>query len=124
MEPWLQAVIVSATTVLASSGFWAFVLKKSTSKTATTRLLMGLAYDKIAQVGLNHIERGWITKDEYEDFRKYLYEPYSELGGNGVSERIMAEVTALPLRTFNERYSQIVKIQTQTRSDDGDASFE
>jgi hypothetical protein len=101
--PWIQAAIVSIGSIIASSGFWAFIQKRDASKSATARLLMGLAYDKIAQLGLNYIERGWITKDEYEEFRKYLYEPYRDLGGNGVAERIMVAVAELPLKHQNQR---------------------
>lgn len=59
---------------------------------------MGLAYDKLTYLGLKHIERGYIPGDEYEDFMKYLYEPYIELGGNGMASRVMDEVAKLPLR--------------------------
>lgn len=59
---------------------------------------MGLAYDKITYLGLKYIERGWISKDEYEDFRKYFYDPYTEFGGNGMADRIMSEISKLPLQ--------------------------
>lgn len=70
--------------------------------------MLGLAYEKITNLGLYYIERGWITKDEFEDFRKYLFEPYKELGGNGVGERIMEEVSQLPLKT-HRKYADIVQ---------------
>ena len=44
------------------------------------------------------IQRGWITKDEFENLNDYLYRPYEELGGNGTAEKIMQEVRKLPLR--------------------------
>ena len=62
------------------------------------RLLMGLAYAQIVKKGMSYIERGSITKDEFEDFRNYFYEPYKALGGNGVAERIMKDVEALPFK--------------------------
>lgn len=94
-----QVVVVSIAAVLASSGFWAYMSKRDHAKSATTRLLMGLAYDKIFYLGMRYIDRGWISKDEYEDFAKYFYDPYKELGGNGTAERIMEEVKRLPLRS-------------------------
>lgn len=106
METWSQVIITSAAAVLASSGFWAFMQRRDTTKSATTRLLMGLAYEKLTFLGLAFIERGWVTKDEYEDYRKYLFEPYRDLGGNGVAERIMQEVTNLPLRS-RSKYADI-----------------
>jgi hypothetical protein len=105
---WVPIAVTSVATVIASSGFWAWVARRDNSKDAMTRLLLGLAYDKIAQLGLNYIERGWISKDEYEEFRKYLYEPYKAYGGNGVAERIMEEVSHLPLRSPN-KYSEIIQ---------------
>lgn len=87
--------VISAT--LTSSGVWAYIMARKEGKSATSRLLMGLAYDKIIWLGMAYLDKGSITKDEYEDFSKYLYEPYIELGGNGIAKRIMEEVSKLPL---------------------------
>jgi len=46
-----QVVLVAVASVVASSGFWAFVMRKTDSKSATTRLLMGLAYDRLMVKG-------------------------------------------------------------------------
>lgn len=108
MDPWLVVLITSVSSIIASSGFWAFLGRRSVINKASTRLLLGLAYDKIAQLGLSYIERGWISKDEYEEFRKYLYEPYVAFGGNGVAERIMQEVSQLPLRSHS-KFSEIIQ---------------
>lgn len=94
-----QIVISIIAGIGASSGFWAWFSKRSDVKSATTRLLLGLAHDRIITLGMQHIKKGWITKDEYDDFVKYLYSPYKEFGGNGLSEKIMNEVSQLP---FNE----------------------
>lgn len=119
METWVQLTVTSTAAVLASSGFWAYIQRKDTSKHANTRLLMGLAYDKITNLGLNYIERGWISKDEYEDFRRYLYEPYKDFGGNGVAERIMQEVSNLPLKSHT-KYADIVQAKKAHREADDD----
>ena len=108
MDPWLQSLMTIAGSILASSGFWAYFQIRREKKSAATKMLMGLAYDKISHLGMSYIERGHVSKDEYEDFRKYLYEPYVGLGGNGVAERIMCEVSRLPLRT-QSRYAEITK---------------
>ena len=42
-------------------------------------------------------ERGYITKDEYENLHDYLYEPYLAEGGNGTAKKVMSEVERLPL---------------------------
>ena len=44
------------------------------------------------------MQRGYITKDEYENLHDYLYLPYKKLGGNGTAEKIMKEVDRLSLK--------------------------
>lgn len=97
MEIDFQVILVAVASVVASSGFWAFVMRKTDNKSATTRLLMGLAYDRLMVKGEQYIDRGWVSRDEFEDYRKYFYEPYKALGGNGVAERIMNGVSELQI---------------------------
>lgn len=99
MEQWLQTVITVVCTVLASSGFWAFLMKHSDKNDAKTKLLIGIAHDRIIWLGKSYISRGWITPDEYENLHDYLYAPYKENGGNGSAKRIMDEVDKLPIRS-------------------------
>lgn len=98
MAEWLKMVITIVASVLASSGFWAYIQHKSESKDVRSQMLVGLAHDRITHLGLKYIERGWITKDEFENLHDYLYVPYHKMGGNGSAERIMKEVTSLPIR--------------------------
>lgn len=98
METWLQTALTVITTFGASSGLWAFLLHRDKAKSATTRLLMGIAYEHITTFGVSYINRGWVSKDEYEELQKYFYEPYKALGGNGFAERVMVGVGKLPLR--------------------------
>lgn len=106
MEPMIVVLVTAVTTVGASSGFWAWLMRKTQNKSSVEKLLLGLAYDKIIHRGMQYIDRGWISKDEYEEFRKYLYEPYIEVGGNGVAQRIMEDVARLRLRS-PAKYAQI-----------------
>lgn len=99
MDTWLQITITAFTSVVGASGFWTWIVRKDQSRNATTRLLMGMAYDYITNRGIGFIERGWISKDELEELSKYYFEPYKTLGGNGVAERVMGEVKLLPLRS-------------------------
>lgn len=100
MDPWLQSLITALVGIFAGSGFWAWLSSRSKSNNAWGRLLLGLAYDKIATMGMHYIDRGWITKDEYEEFRKYLYEPYKELGGNGTADQVMEQMKHLPWKSY------------------------
>lgn len=95
----LQLVATILCTALASSGFWAFIQKKTDKKDLTTQMLIGLGHDRIVYLGMKYIERGWITNDEYENLYNYLYVPYEKLGGNGSAKRIVEEVKKLPIRS-------------------------
>lgn len=109
METWLQLALTSFATLGASSGFWAYIQSKDRAKSATNQLLMGIVYEKILSLGGEFIERGWLYRDEYEDYRKYFYEPYTALGGNGVAERIMSEVSGLRIRP-HARYADVIRM--------------
>ena len=95
---YLQLAITVICSVAASSGFWAFFQSRRDKKDASKDMLMGLGHDRIIFLGMTYIERGWISKDEFENLSKYLYKPYRALGGNGTAERIMKEVEKLPLK--------------------------
>lgn len=97
MNPWIQALLTIIAAVIASSGFWAYLEKKNRNKDARSRMLIGLAHDRIIFLGMSYIDRGWVTQDEYENLCEYLYKPYEEMGGNGSAKRIMTEVNKLPI---------------------------
>ena len=98
MESYLQLFITILTTALASSGFWAYIQKRLERKDVKTMMLMGLGHDRIMYLGMCYIDRGYITRDEYENLYDYLYVPYEEMGGNGSAHRIMEEVKKLPIQ--------------------------
>lgn len=106
MDVWLRAIVIILASVLGSGGFWAFLQKQDRKKNATTRLMMGLAYTQITGLGIMYINRGSITRDEFEDFQRYFFTPYKDLGGNGVAERIMHDVERLPFRK-HEAHTEI-----------------
>lgn len=112
MEMWLTTALAMFGGVVASSGFWAWIMKRDTMKSASLQLLLGLAHDRIIFLGMSYVERGWITKDEYEDFVKYLYAPYSEFGGNGLAEKVMMEVKKLPMRGSHNPIVQVIEEKT------------
>lgn len=98
MGPLLDTTITIICAVIASSGFWLWIQKKMEGKDAKTRMLIGLAHDRIIQLGMEYINRGYITNDEYENLIDYLYKPYEEMGGNGTAKRIVDEVKKLEIR--------------------------
>ena len=106
MEPWMQMAITIVAAVFASSGFWAFLQSRRDKKEAkkqkndpASRMLLGLGHDRIIYLCIHYIERGWISSDEYSDLKKYLYEPYKAMGGNGGAERLMKDIEKLPVKS-------------------------
>lgn len=96
MEMW-QIIITIIGSVVASGGFWSYLQHRYDKNSAEKRMLVGLAHNEIHKLGMEYIEKGCITKDEYENLYDYLYLPYKDLDGNGSAERIMEEVKKLPI---------------------------
>ena len=97
MDNLLTIIIAIVTSTLGSSGLWAFLNSRAEKKSAKTKMILGLGYDRIVTLCNKYIERGSITQSEYEDPYHYLYKPYKDMGGNGSAERAFKEVEKLPL---------------------------
>lgn len=98
MEPWIQIMLTMVGSVVASSGFWTYMIKRTDHRDIQIEMLIGLGHDRIVYLGLQYIDRGYVTQDEYENLYEYLYKPYEKMGGNGSAKRIMNEVNKLPIR--------------------------
>lgn len=98
MNQYVELAITVICAVIASSGFWAFLQNRTSKKDNRTKLLVGLAHDRITFLGQKYIDRGWITTDDYENLVEYLFEPYKACGGDGTAEKIMNEVKKLPMK--------------------------
>lgn len=85
-------ILIAIIAIFGSSGFWTYVQKQKGRKALSLDLTLGLAHYRIVTECMRYIERGWITKDEYISLDKYLYRPYKQLGGNGLSEKLMGEL--------------------------------
>lgn len=97
MNELVKTAVTILITLIGSAGFWSYLDARRAKKSASTRLLIGIAHDRITFLGMKYVERGYITRDEYENLNDYLYEPYAEAGGNGSAKRVMEEVRKLPL---------------------------
>ena len=97
MSEGIKTAITILLALVGSAGFWGFLEARRKKSDANTRLLVGMAHDRIVYLGMKYIERGYITKDEYENLNDYLYDPYAAAGGNGSAKRVMEEVRKLPL---------------------------
>lgn len=98
MESFLQMFLTILGSLLASSGFWAYVETRRKKKDGSMEMLRGLAHDRIIFLGMSYVRRGWLTQDEYNNLHDYLYLPYVKLGGNGTAKRVMDEVSKLEIR--------------------------
>lgn len=96
----MMVTIISA--FIASSGFWAYLAARREENSATTQLLLGLAYSRLMELGMWYLSRGWITKDEFEEYEKYLYKPYIDLSGNGSAKHIMDQINGLPYKNIGD----------------------
>ena len=94
---WAQVLTSVLIALISSTGLWSFIANRRNKHDAKTRLLIGLAHDRIIYLGTTYIDRGYITPDEYENLHDYLYAPYAENGGNGSAKRVMEQVKALPM---------------------------
>ena len=94
---WAQVLTSVLIALISSTGLWSYIASYRNKHDAKTRLLIGLAHDRIIYLGTQYIERGYITPDEYENLHDYLYVPYAENGGNGSAKRVMESVKQLPM---------------------------
>lgn len=92
-----QVIITIFTSILASSGLWAFINSRLEKNNSERELLVGIGHIELVFFGMQYIERGWITRDEYETMQG-LYKPYIKLGGNGSGTKIMNEIEELPIK--------------------------
>lgn len=97
---WAQVITSVLIALISSTGLWSYITNYRNKHDAKTKLLVGLAHDRIVYLGMKYIERGYITRDEYENLNDYLYVPYAAAGGNGSAKRVMEEVKRLPLHNI------------------------
>lgn len=102
MNTVLISIITAVAAIFASTGFWAYITRRSERDTAEKKLLMGLAHDRLITQATRYINRGFISHEEYEDLRCYLYDPYRAKGGNGTVEKMMQKVEELPVKAVSD----------------------
>lgn len=76
------------------------IYSHAATKRCKTKLLMGLAHDRIVSLADEFIKRGYITRDEYENLHDYLYLPYAANKGNGTAKKAMKQVEQLPMHDY------------------------
>lgn len=103
LQHWLELAATIICAVFASNGFWALLEKRREKKDAKVQMILGLGHDRIIHLCKFYLEQGWISTDDLENLYKYLYLPYKSMGGNGVAERLVTRVEALPIKDPDEK---------------------
>lgn len=68
----------------------------------TKAMVMGLGCDKIKFLCTHYIER-WetdgipLTPEEHKELKKYLYEPYKKMGGDGTVDKLYKQFDEIPI---------------------------
>ena len=111
----IHAIVSVLTAILASGGLWTFLSKQQDLKLqkleqqrkadederakndVKTKLLVGLAHDRLIYLTNTYLEEGWVSSENYENLT-YMYEPYIKAGGNGTVKRNMEMVKELPTK--------------------------
>ena len=105
---WVE--VLKYVSVIISSGIWVAILncykEKKNIKSADKQMILGLGHDRLFDLCVKYIERGWITADELENLN-YLFEPYKSLGGNVTCERLMEDVFKLPHKRVVTKYETV-----------------
>lgn len=101
--------------IVACSGFWAVIntiiaylitkqQKKDESATITkdefdavVKGVRGLLYGELERKCTEYIKKGELSAGEFNDLRKYYYEPYVALQGDGTIEAMFRRVESLKL---------------------------
>lgn len=98
MEMIVGAIVAIISALLSSAGVWTFIAKRQDKKDSITKLIIGVAYDRIIFLGTHYINRGYITTSEYHNLYNNLVVPYEECNEDKTIEKIMEEVKKLEMR--------------------------
>ena len=102
---WIEMIVTIIGSVFTSSGLWTLILYKSKQKDTEVLMTRGMVHYQIIDEGQKFIERGWITHEEYDNFMKYLGDPYLESGSNGMAKKIINDVSNLPFKSISSVHS-------------------
>lgn len=103
----LQAIITVLCSVIASSSFWLFIEKKSNKKDLSSKMLIGLAHERIVSLGMEYIKKGVIfMSNKVYDVLKWiamyllpalgtLYFALASIWGLPYGEQIVGTITAI-----------------------------
>ena len=95
----IAAVILA---LIASSGVWGYIMyrqqrrdRKNDDMKCVKDAVRGILFTDILDAGDKYIERGYITIKQLNNFKKYLYDPYKTLDGDGMADEIWENLSDL-----------------------------
>ena len=103
----MNNIVIAVIAIFASTGFWQFVIavwqSKKKNQSDLEKGVIALLHNELYDKAERYIKRGGITINELDNLR-YLYTPYSGLGGNGTGEKLYKTCLSLPIITEEEAY--------------------
>jgi hypothetical protein len=134
MEIWehvLLPLLGAVVGIVASSGFWAWVIKREDrsrerdcATAARDEMILGLGHDRIMYLSEKYLAIGDITADEYENLHSYLYEPYLKMGGNGGAKRNMEKVYKLEVKRVRKEENRFEYYDRSNTEEKGEKNNE
>lgn len=86
--------------VVASNGLWGLIQYKISSKdnkkSAVEKGLLAVLHDRLYQACKYHIRKDYVTVEEFDNI-KYMYEAYTNLGGNGTVKILYEKLCKLEM---------------------------
>lgn len=101
--PW-DMVVTVIVAIFASNGFWDYLKTKNKKKKKDPLqdMVLGIDYIELINACTKYLDRGYITAEELHDLDKYLFTPYTELGGDSTAKTMFENVKSLPIKSVSE----------------------
>lgn len=102
----IEQIIAIVSAIFVSSGFWNFITKwwetNHNTKSVESMAILALLHDKLYYLTHRYaVVEKTISIDELDNLT-YLFEPYREMGGNGICEQLYNECLKLPKKGGKE----------------------
>lgn len=94
-------IVTVVVALISSSGVWGVLSMLAQKRGTSTLLVLKLTQYVIVSEANRVLNQGYMTADDYDEIVKDLYEPYKLLGGNGLAEKMIGDISKLPLRSRN-----------------------
>lgn len=94
----LAAAIIGSNAIFSFLQF--LISRHDRKKDPEAQILLGIGHDRIVHLCLKAIQRGYTTPDEIDNISQ-IYQPYTDLGGNGSGKEMYQRFLRLPIKEEN-----------------------